>query len=44
MYGVQPFKYKEKQYKSLDTPIKKKNFEEKTTNEFKIKQDAFLKL
>ncbi len=35
---------KEKQYKSLDTPLKKKNFEEKTTQEFKAKQDAFLKL
>ena len=35
---------KEKQYKALDTPLKKKNFEEKTTQEFKSKQDAFLKL
>ncbi|MBQ9688824.1 OmpH family outer membrane protein [bacterium] len=35
---------KEKQYKSLDTPLKKKNFEEKTSREFKAKQDAFLKL
>lgn len=35
---------KEKQYKSLDTPIKKKNFEEKTSQEFKSKQEAFLKL
>ena len=34
---------KEKQYKSLDTPVKKKNFEEKTAKEFKDKQDAFLK-
>ena len=33
---------KEKQYKSLDTPIKKKNFEERTTQEFKNKQEAFL--
>lgn len=35
---------KEKQYKSLDTPLKKKNFEEKTTQEFKAKQEAFFKL
>ena len=34
---------KEKQYKSLDTPLKKKNFEEKTAKDFKAKQDAFLK-
>ena len=34
---------KEKQYKNLDTPLKKKNFEEKTAQEFKAKQDAFLK-
>lgn len=35
---------KEKEFKALDTPIKKKNFEEKTAKEFKIKQDAYLKL
>lgn len=34
---------KEKEFKALDTPIKKKNFEEKTANEFKNKQDAYLK-
>lgn len=34
---------KEKQYKNLDTPLKKKNFEEKTSKDFKVKQDAFLK-
>ena len=34
---------KEKQYKNLDTPLKKKNFEEKTSKEFQTKQDAFLK-
>lgn len=35
---------KEKQYKALDTPLKKQNFEEKTTKEFKAKQEAFAKL
>lgn len=35
---------KEKQYKALDTPIKRQNFEDKTKNEFKAKQEAFLKL
>ena len=35
---------KEKQYKSLDTPLKKKNFEEATAREFKAKQDAYMKL
>jgi Skp family chaperone for outer membrane proteins len=35
---------KEKQYKNLDTPLKKKNFEDKTSQEFKAKQEAFLKL
>ncbi len=35
---------KEKQYKSLDTPVKKKNFEDQTAREFKAKQEAFLKL
>lgn len=35
---------KEKEYKSLDTPVKKKNFEEKTAKDFKVKQDAYLKL
>lgn len=34
---------KEKQYKNLDTPLKKKNFEEKTAKDFQAKQDAFLK-
>ena len=36
--------YKEKQYKSLDTPLKKQNFEEATAREFNAKQDAFMKL
>ena len=35
---------KEKQYKALDTPLKKKNFEENTTREFKAKEEAFAKL
>lgn len=35
---------KEKQYKSLDTPLKKQNFETQTANEFKAKQDALYKL
>lgn len=35
---------KEKEFKALDTPVKKKNFEEKTAAEFKLKQDAYLKL
>lgn len=35
---------KEKQYKSLDTPLKKQNFEEQTARELKIKQDALMRL
>jgi len=35
---------KEKEFKALDTPIKKKNFEEKTSKEFKIKEEAYIKL
>lgn len=35
---------KEKEFKSLDTPIKKKNFEESTAKDFKAKQEAYLKL
>ncbi len=35
---------KEKQYKSLDTPLKKKNFEDATAREFKAKEEAYLKL
>jgi len=35
---------KEKEFKALDTPVKKKNFEEKTSKEFKIKEDAYNKL
>ena len=35
---------KEKQYKALDTPLKKKNFEEMTSRELKAKEEAYLKL
>ncbi len=35
---------KEKQYKALDTPLKKQNFEDATAREFNAKQDALLKL
>lgn len=35
---------KEKEFKALDTPVKKKNFEEKTAKDFKAKQDAYLAL
>lgn len=35
---------KEKEFKTLDTPIKKKNFEEKTAKEFKAKQEDYLRL
>lgn len=35
---------KEKEFKALDTPVKKKNFEEKTAKEFQAKQTAYLKL
>lgn len=35
---------KEKEFKALDTPLKKKNFEEKTAKDFKAKQDAYLAL
>ena len=35
---------KEKQYKSLDTPLKKKNFEDMTAREFKAKEEAYVKL
>lgn len=35
---------KEKEFKKLDTPVKKKNFEEKTAKEFKVKEEAYMKL
>ncbi len=34
---------KEKQYKALDTPLKKQNFEEVTAKEFQAKQEALAK-
>ena len=33
---------KEKQYKALDTPLKKQNFEEKTKKEVEAKQSAYV--
>ena len=35
---------KEKQYKALDTPLKKQNFEDATARELDAKQDAYAKL
>lgn len=35
---------KEKQYKSLDTPLKKQNFEEATSRELDAKQDEYMRL
>lgn len=35
---------KEKEFKALDTPVKKKNFEEKTSKEFRLKEEAYIKL
>ena len=35
---------KEKEYKSLDTPLKKQTFEEKTAQEFKTKEAAYVAL
>lgn len=35
---------KEKQYKSLDTPLKKQNFEEATSRELDAKQDEYARL
>jgi len=35
---------KEKQYKALDTPLKKQNFEDATAREFNAKQEAYLRL
>ena len=36
--------YKEKEYKALDTPLKKQSFEEKTAQEFKAKEAAYVAL
>ncbi len=35
---------KDKQFKAIESPIQKKNFEEKTQKEYKDKEDAILKL
>ena len=35
---------KEKEYKSLDTPLKKQTFEEKVAQEFKAKETAYVTL
>ncbi len=34
---------KEKQYKNIESPINKKNFEEEVQKDFKVKNDAFTK-
>ena len=34
---------KEKEYKAIDTPVQKKNFQDKVANDFKAKESAFLK-
>ena len=35
---------KEKEYKSLDTPLKKQTFEQRTAQEFKAKEQAYIAL
>ena len=35
---------KEKEYKTLDTPLKKQTFEQKTAQEFKAKEEAYVNL
>lgn len=35
---------KEKEYKSLDTPLKKQSFEQRTAQEFKTKEQAYIAL
>ena len=35
---------KEKEYKSLDTPLKRQSFEQKTAQEFKAKEQAYITL
>ena len=35
---------KEKEYKTLDTPLKKQSFEQKTAQEFKAKEEAYIEL
>ena len=35
---------KEKEYKALDTPLKKQTFEQRTAQEFKVKEQAYISL
>ena len=35
---------KEKEFKAIDTPIQKKNFQDKVASDFKVKEAAYLKL
>ena len=35
---------KEKEYKALDTPLKKQTFEQRTAQEFKVKEEAYVNL
>ena len=35
---------KEKEYKALETPLKKQTFEQRTAQEFKAKEDAYIAL
>jgi len=35
---------KEKEYKALDTPLKRQTFEQKTAQEFKLKEKAYMDL
>ena len=35
---------KEKEYKALDTPLKKQSFEQRTAQEFKAKEEAYMNL
>ena len=35
---------KEKEYKALDTPLKKQTFEQKTAQEFKTREEAYMNL
>ena len=35
---------KEKEYKALDTPLKRQTFEQKTAQEFKVKEQAYIAL
>ena len=35
---------KEKEYKALDTPLKKQSFEQRTAQEFKAKEEAYIAL